>query len=422
MKRRLALSIVCAALAVGVLAAAACAPLARTHAWVVSGTPSVGSADDIDGRLSRAINDFGIDLVSSAGNAPSDNTIVSPASIHAVLSMTANGAEGQTAEQMRSVLHVDTMTPADANLAWATLLRHLAKPDSPQRLEFANSLWLREGIPFKDSFVDTDRDYFGAQVSTLDFEHANVAGAINRWVSRSTHGGIKKIVRGVPTDAVLYLANAVFFESDWQDPFKHEGTQKQRFTTGDGSKTSVDMMRRVDELPYTQNATVQATRLAYKGGSSDFYVLLPKQGVTVGEALADLRGTGFSALRGAMRSTGATEVILGLPKLDTEFSASLKRPLSRLGMPRAFDRDSAEFGGVAKVDTPVWIGDVAHKTKIKVDEKGTVAAAATIARKGATARAQVPPQLICDRPYIFAIVDRASGAMLFLGVVNDPTQ
>jgi serine protease inhibitor len=336
--------------------------------------------------------------------------------------MTANGADGETAEQMRRVLHVDSISAAESNEGWASLLGALGDRSSEQTLEIANSLWARKGIAFKRPFIDADRDYFGAQVSTLDFVKDDVPGTVNGWVSKNTHGMITKMIDQTPADAILYLANAVYFKGEWVSPFAHESTHKEPFSKANGSTVDVDMMHESGSMPYAENATVQATKLPYKGGDTAFYVLLPKAGVKTATALDGLKGAGFRDLRRAMASNGATTVILGLPKLDAEFSADLKQPLADLGMPRAFDDRRAQFSSMADLDVPIYIGRVLHKTKVKVDEKGTEAAAATVVEMlaGAAPQRAEPKQIICDRPYVFAIVDEASGAMLFLGVVNDP--
>ncbi|MFZ1643572.1 MAG: serpin family protein [Candidatus Contendobacter sp.] len=373
-------------------------------------------------QLTGAINDFGLALVKATPADSRGNVIVSPASVHAALSMTANGASGETAQQMRTVLHTDSMSPTDTNRQWASLLGGLASRSSDQTLEIANALWARKGIAFKKPFVDADRDYFGAQVSTLDFAKDDVAGAINDWVSKNTHGMITRMVDEPPANAILYLANAVYFKGDWITPFPHEGTRKKPFTRADGSKVDVDMMNTAERMPYIENETLQATRLPYKGDAAAYYVMLPRQGVSLDAAMASLKGTGFADLRATMTSRGTTEVILGLPKLDADLSANLNKPLATMGMPRAFDQKRAEFSGMAELGVPIYIGDVLHKTKVKVDEKGTVAAAATVVgmKAGSAAPAAEPPRIICDRPYAFAIVDEKSGAILFLGAVNDP--
>lgn len=368
------------------------------------------------GQLIGAINDFGLALVKATPTGTDENVIVSPASVHAALSMTVNGANGETAQQMRAVLHTGSMIPVDTNRQWASLLVGLASRSPDQTLDIANGLWARKGIAFKEPFVDADRDYFGAQVSTLDFARDDVAGAINGWVSKSTHGMIARMVDEVPDNEILYLANAVYFRGDWVTPFPHYATRKEPFTRPDGSKVDVDMMNTTDQMSYAENATLQATRLPYKGKATAYYVMLPKQGVSLDAALASMAGTGFANLRNAMTSRGTTEVVLGLPKLDADFSASLKKPLAAMGMQRAFDHERAEFSDMAELGVPIYIGDVLHKTKVKVDETGTVAAAATVVgmMAGSAAPVAEPARIVCDRPYAFAIVDEKSGAMLFL--------
>jgi serine protease inhibitor len=417
--RASAFAIVVAAL----LALSACAaPLAAGTIVVPSGRPAKAALPAVtDARLSDAINGFGLDLLKVTSKGATGNTIISPLSVEAALSMTANGATGETQAQMLNVLHTTGLGSA-SNQDWANLLGGLGSRTSQQTLDIANAIWARKGIPFKQPFLDADRDFFGAQLSTLDFTKDDVAGAINGWVSNNTHGMITKMVDQVPSNAIMYLANAVYFKGDWVDPFDHNATQKQTFHRADGSTVDVQMMNAEEDLPYAENATLQATRLSYKGDDSAFYVMLPKDNVSLAAAMASLEGTGFSDLRAAL-SQETTKVVLGLPKLDTDFGTSLKAPLEALGMPLAFDPDHADFSGMAPPGL-AYIGDVFHKTKVKVDEKGTVAAAATVVEMGATAIAEQvqPPQIICDRPYLIAIVDEKSGTMLFLGAVNDPTK
>lgn len=392
---------------------------------VKPGRPLLVAVDPgTDESLTVAVNDFGLDLLAATASRPDDNAILSPVSVHAALSMTANGATGETAKQMRRVLRTDSMTATETNAQWASLLARLGSRSSDQTLEIANALWARKDIAFEEPFMAADRDFFGAQVSTLDFEKDDVAGVINGWVKKNTRGKITRIVDEVPEQAILYLTNAVYFKGDWKSPFTREGTWRQSFTRADGSKTDVDMMNTAKFLPYVANATLRATRMPYRGDAAAFYVILPEPGVSLETAMKSLEGTGFSEMRRTMASEGATEVILGLPKLDAETAVSLAKPLAAMGMPSAFDSKTAEFAGMADLNVPIWIDEVAHATKVKVDEKGTEAAAATSAgmSAGAAPEPATPPEIICDRPYLFAIVDEESGAMLFLGVVNDPNR
>lgn len=389
---------------------------------VTSALPlSADASADSDGRLSHAVNRFGLDLARSVSTDATGNVIVSPASVHAALSMTVNGADSETEEQMRKVLHTDDMSAEEANRRWSALLTGFASRSPEQKLEVANSLWAREGIRFKRPFIDADRDYFGADVSVLDFENDDVAGTVNGWVSEHTHGMIPRMVEEVPDDTFLLLANAVYFEGDWSMPFAHRNTKSEPFARSDGTKVDVEMMNQTEQLPYYHDDVLQATRLDYKGADSSFYVLLPNPGVTIGDVLRSIDDDDFAAIRSSMTTR---EVRLGMPILTANFESSLMEPLADLGMPRAFDEDDAEFRAMAETAEPIYIGQVDHVAKVRIDEMGTVSSAGTLVgmRFGRAPGGPQPPQVLCNRPYAFAIVDEDSGTMLFLGVVKDPTQ
>jgi serine protease inhibitor len=398
---------------------AGCTLAAIGTTQVEAGPPRNPGARFEPRALSAAIDGFGLDLLKATKAGETGNVIVSPASVHAALSMTVNGATDETAKQMRAVLRTAAMSPTDANAQWASLLLQLGSRSSDQTLEIANSLWAEKSVAFKKPFLDADRDFFGAKVTTLDFATDNLAGAVNGWVSSRTHGMITKMVDRVPDNAILYLANAVYFKGDWVSPFEHNSTDKEPFTRADGTKVDVDMMNATEGRPFAENGALQATSLAYVGADTGFYVMLPRPGVSIDAAMASLEGTGFADLRATLTSGVTTEVVLGLPKLDADFGTSLKKPLATMGMPRAFDQDLAQFSGMADLGVPIYIGDVMHKTKVKVDEKGTEAAAATVVEMLA---GSAPARIVCDRPYLFAIVDQRTGVMLFLGVVEDPTK
>lgn len=372
--------------------------------------------------LAVAVNDFGLDLLRETATDPGKNAIVSPVSVHAALSMTANGARSGTAEQMRGVLQLEAMSAQDSNEGWAFLLYQLDRRSARQTLEIANALWADEGVEFKEPFLDANRDYFDAEVSALDFGDPEAVREINRWASKNTRGMIPKVIDRIPPGTILYLTNAVYFKGKWDSAFEKDATREMPFTKAGGSKVRVDMMHANEEMPYFENKTLQATRLGYKGGDTAFYVLLPKKGVKPDAVLESLGRGGFAELRREIDAAEETDVILELPKVDLECSTSLKESLSRMGMSRAFDQYSSELSGIAESPNRIYIDEVLHTTKVKVDEEGTEAAAVTVV--GVAALAAVPEtkfkSIICDRPYLFAIVDEGSGTMLFLGVVNDP--
>lgn len=422
MRYRIAFALVaCVAGLAGVLALAGCGSSSGSSVTASSGSAMTTSAEAADTKLAEAINGFGFNLLAEAAREATGNPVVSPASVHAALSMTANGATAETLDQMRSVLKVDGMSVADANGAWQRLMTRLtAKSEASQTLEVANALIGRKDVEFKQPFLEANQRSFGARLSAMDFASDNVAGEINRWVSGKTHGMIPKMIDRIDPAAILYLMNAVYFKGEWMTPFKARSTSKHEFTRADGSKTEVKMMQDRRDLPYYASSEYQATRLDYKGNRTDFYLVLPKPGFDTSATLSALERGGLDKLRRSLASTASTEVDLGLPKLDSDCGAEFSGPLKAMGMPRAFDTESAQFSEMADRGTPVCISRVLHKTKVRVDEKGTEAAAATVVEMTEGAMYRPAPKLVCDHPYIFAIADRQSGALLFLGVVNDP--
>jgi serpin B len=424
MRCRIALGfVVCVAGIAGALALSGCS---RDGASVAasSGSSTTMSAASADAKLAQAINGFGFELLSATAREATGNPVVSPASVHAALSMTANGATDETLEEMRRTLKVDEMSAEDANGAWQRLITKLtATTDASQTLEVANALIGRKGVEFKRPFLDANQRSFGARLSAMDFENDNVTGEVNRWVSDKTHGMIPRMLDRVESGAVLYLLNAVYFKGDWAEPFKRDTTLIREFAQADGSRVEVPMMSAGRDLPYYATEEYQATRLAYKGDRSDCFVILPQAGVGTTATLDALKRGGFQKMRQSLASTQPVEVVLGLPKLDSRFGAELSEPLKAMGMLRAFDTGNAQLGATADMgDWRLYIDAVDHKTVVKVDEEGTEAAAATNAKDYTSFMEGDPmPEIICNHPYIFAIVDRESGAMLFLGVVNDPS-
>lgn len=396
---------------------------ARADTVLRAGLPEDAGAEDASSeQLVPAINDFGVALLGAMmPREVTKNAVISPTSVHAALSMTAAGADGDTATQMRRVLRTDDIQNVDAQ--WAGLLSRIDRRGAKQKFEIANALWGRKGMSFKRSFVDTDRSYYGAQLSMLDFESERAPAAINEWVEANTGGAIKNMVGRIPEDAILYLTNAVYFKGEWVEPFDAISTQKTRFTRSDGSAVDVDMMNQERSLRYAESPVLKATRLPYRGVSTAYYIFLPHEGVPVDLALESLAASGFAEIRRSMMTNEPTEVVVGLPKVDTGTSEDLVSPLKNMGMPAAFDPRRADFTRIADTSEPIFIGGVKHNTELRVDEMGTVAAAATVVEIGAGGGPPIdPPRVVCDRPYLFAIVDETSASILFLGVVNDPTR
>jgi serine protease inhibitor len=411
---------------IAVVAAVATGCSVTSDRLVRSGPPKADAAGMTDAETAvAAVNDFGFDLLRAEPASDSQNTVLSPFSVHAALSMTLNGAEGETAEQMRKVLHLEAASRRQVNESWASLLGDVRSRSSEQELATANSLWTESDVAFKRRFLDADRMYFGAEVRSLDFATKDVAKAINDWVSDNTEGKITKIVDQVPDLAVLYLVNAIYFRGTWDEEFDANDSGPGDFKLGDSDVVTVERMNRSELMPYAQTDELQATRLPYRGGDSAFYVLLPTKDRTVADVEEGLSAESFAELRARLlASENATQVVFAMPKLGTATATELSGALSELGMPRAFDPLKAQFGPMATVlpDRNVFVSRVLHKTALDVTEKGTEAAAATVVEMsaGASAGESDPVVMRVDRPYLVAIVDEPTGVILFLAEINDP--
>ena len=360
-----------------------------------------------------ASNAFAFRLLEEVGKdkAPAENVFLSPLSVSMALGMAANGAAGETLDGMKRALGVEHLSRDEMNQAYRGLLDLLPPLDPTVDLGIANSAWARSGIPFLPSFMDRVRDYFDAEVQELDFADPGAKDVINAWVFEKTGGRIEEIVAQIEPEHILFLINATYFEGSWRTQFDEADTRAGAFQLEGGPTVSVTMMS-AEKLPgsFYFGGDVAVADLPYGAGAFSMTLVVPTQG-----SLSELMGT-LTAERWARWMAGlrADTVPVRLPRFEMELDEQLNDPLSRMGMAVAFT-DQADFADLTPLQA--LITKVRHKTFLSVDEKGTVAAAATSVEIGLTS---VPLTLAADRPFIVAIRERLSGTLLFLGTVYDP--
>jgi len=378
------------------------------------------AARDVDERLVRANTTFGFDLLQRLhAEGEAENTIISPASVSFALSMTYQGASGETKEAMADVLGYGEMDSAELNQASADLLTILSYPGEDVQTTLANALFKREGIEFREEFLDVNREYYGAETRALDFSDPAASGIINDWVKEQTRGKIEDIVdEDIDPDTIMFLINALHFQGDWSVPFDEDMTQEREFHRPDGDSSPVSMMHRQDEMYYLEEDDFQAVRLPYGGEERmSMYVFLPAEDVGLDEFTSALDEQSWS---GWMESFSEVEGSLLLPRFTVECEEELEEALTDLGMGIAFDDSRANFENMRPIPPVVYLASVRHKTFVEVDETGTEAAAATSVE---VAMESAPVQqftMEVDRPFLFAIRDDATGTILFLGSVFDP--
>lgn len=410
----------------------------------VPGAPEMETPPDVDaptGPLVAGNADAGLTLLDRlAAEEPQVNRFLSPYSIGVALAMTFAGARGPTREGMAEAMR---LTPADEGLheAVAALRSDLPLAETsatptptptppsetpaesegaPFRLLGANALWGQRDYPFREPFLDALSRYYGAGLGEVDFaEHADRArDRINAWVAEHTRGEIPALF---PPDSItsvtrLVLANAVYFRANWADTFAEDATEQAPFTALDGSTTDVPMMRESVETPYAAVDGTRLVRLPYADGATEMVLLLPPADAF----RAFERSLDAAQLDELVDATASREGTVALPRFTVRSKLSLPEHLAAMGMDTAFS-GAADFTGMAEgtAGEQLALDDVRHEATVTVDEAGTEAAAATGVEVAAISAPADPFEVRFDRPFLFAVRHRPTGALLFLGRLVD---
>lgn len=364
-------------------------------------------------QVRTASNAFGFDLLDKiVGTAPDSSHFISPLSASMALGMTMNGARGETFDQMRATLRFDGLEQSDINASYRGLIDLLATLDPYVSFQLANSVWHRlEELPSSD-FVTTVGSAFDAAVRGADFSDPATPGVINAWVEEKTGGRIDAIVPDpIPGDVVAYLLNAIHFQGDWTHAFDPDDTWEGAFHLRDGSTAAAQFMKRSGGFRQHRTSTYDAIDLPYGGQAYSMTVVIPRSGTTLDEVVGSMDAAAWETMvEGLTEAPAGT--LLNLPRFTLEWERNLNETLEALGMPLAFT-PAADFTGMFPAGG-VFITNVIQKSFVRVDEEGTEAAAVTSVEMG---RTSAPPAITADRPFLFAIRERLSGTILFVGTI-----
>jgi len=370
-----------------------------------------------------ASNQFAFELYNQYKDT-NDNVFFSPYSISSALQMTYEGARGQTAEEMKSVFHFPKENQIRIG-SFAKLYEQINPQNASYQLSTANALWAQKDYSFDQNYLKTVETYYHGKTTNLDFanqlEESRIT--INQWVSDRTAQKIPELFAPGSLDPLtrLVLTNAVYFRGKWATPFEKEATREKDFATLNGTKTKCQMMNKQKNYNYTETADYQVLELPYENSDLSMIAILPQDG-KMASVENSLTAQNFATIKNVLK----TELVnVSLPKFKFDTSYNMNEALSTMGMPAAFNPETADFSGMTgKCD--LYIGLVIHKAYIDVYEEGTEAAAATgvaMIRATATPMAQPQPKIFnADHPFIFAITHNNTGAILFIGKVNDPNK
>ncbi|HPC42364.1 MAG TPA: serpin family protein [Spirochaetota bacterium] len=372
-------------------------------------------------RPVAANNEFAFDIYRKMA-APGKNLFISPLSMVTAFSMVYAGSRGVTAREFEKVFHFK-VTGEDMARDWSALMEDMntRAKGGAYRLDSANRVWIGKNVTPVDTFIDVMKKYYDAGLKQLDFagKPEESRAAINKWVAKNTNDKITGLVpEGAITKATnLVLTNAVYFLGTWERPFDDKATARADFFVTPAVKKEVDMMKSFGHFKYFENNELQAVSLPYKnkdgrGDGLSMIVLLPKGRAGIAGLEKKLTIDNWKKWNTRLEKN---EVSVYLPRFEVTSFASLAEVLRQMGMKTAFT-PRADFSGMAP---GVAISEAFHKAYVKVNEKGTEAAAATAVimvkangGKKFTFRA--------DHPFMFAICDNGTGAILFIGRVEDP--
>jgi serpin B len=379
------------------------------------------AADESTFDPAAATNAFGVDLYRQL-HAEGSNLFFSPASIAGALSMTSLGARGATADEMDRVLHLSG-DDAGVAAAFGDLMTTLTAANDHATLNVANRLYGQHDFGFSPAFLGLLKRHYGAGLEEVDFRTDPDAARrnINTWVEQQTAQKIRNLLvpGALHAGTRLVLVNAIHFLGTWQQPFAVDATTDAPFHRERGGDVTAPFMHVTGRFGYAEDGDVQILALPYKGGALEMVLILPAEGTSLSSVEAGLDAGKFA---GWLAAPAPARVAVGLPRLHLETAFDLAGTLAALGMPTAFTA-AADFSGLTTSGAPLNIDKVVHKAYLDVDEKGTEAAAATAVTMEVTSARPVEKLKVftADRPFILAIRHQASGAVLFLGRVADPS-
>lgn len=346
----------------------------------------------------------------------SENIMISPFSITSALSMTLNGAAGETFETIRKTLRLENKTLQEINETYLKLMTEMVPVDERVVLEIANSVWVEKKFPVKQPFITALRDYYLAEAREIDINNPDAVNIVNDWIAEKTHDKITEMLDGLDPALTMLLINAIYFNGKWRYQFDEDDTSDEPFYVRPASPKDVPTMHQKENLNVTSIDDATIVELPYGQGNYTMVVVLPDESVTT----ADLAATLTSELwQGWMEtlSENTHEVDLSLPRFKYKYKRELNDDLKTMGMGIAFT-DQADFSNISDVTS--WISRVIHESFIETNEEGTEAAAATVVEFINTS---VPETITVNvnRPFLYFIREISTGTVLFMGRVNDPT-
>jgi serpin B len=363
-------------------------------------------------------NEFGIELFTKVALDENKNLMLSPLSASTALTMLLNGCGGNTYDQLKKTLkYPEDMTISEINEVYKSLVTQLLKVDPKVKLALANAIFYRESFSVKAPFLNTMSSDFGAQTEGLDFALPSALATINKWASDNTNGKIPKVLDEISPDAVMFLMNALYFKGDWSYQFDKALTSDRPFFTTGGNAVNVPTMNGKPGSKVTAGDNYKAIELPYGRTNFTMVIIVPDETLaSFNQSFTAERWNAITSTFDGQQEYG--EMIVYMPKFRFSYEKVLNDQLQSMGMIDAFNSSLANLSGIS--DASIFVSFVKQNTFVEVDEKGTEAAAVTTIGVEVTSEPPQPKQFIIDKPFIFAIRERTTNALLFIGQIVNP--
>ncbi len=362
----------------------------------------------------QANANFSLDLFKKL--ADEENVVFSPVPVYYSLALLANGADEAAENEILESLVLDDLTLEEVNDYYHELIHRLESDKEGGELNLSNSIWYDQDFKANEKFLETNKNYYGADSYRIDFTDAKAPLAINDWVSEVTNGKIEEMVEEMNPEAVMYLFSTIYFDADWEMPFKASDTYKSEFLV-DGEELQVEKMTGRFELKTVETADEEVIALPYQDERYSFLAVLPNETMDIRDYLSSFDETKLLAL---IQEIKEEEVDLLIPKFEVNYENVLNTPLLDLGIENIFDSMSNPLSPMGTADGNLFVSEIFQKTYLALDEKGTEAASAVGTEISETSLPMETRIIDFNRPFVYSVVEKETGLPLFLGIMEKP--
>ncbi len=411
-------------------------PAGGMHCQVVM--PGDTVSVDLSTIAAQTDGDFTFNIVKQLNTAADGNFFLSPISVELAFAMLANGADGNSRQQILDAFGYGTKSINDLNnhcrsvisewnklnnefVAQKEKLSQYGESGQPQTIETANAIWTDRRAPLFKEYIELCNNFFDAEAATMNFANRDSSlSVMNGWCNQKTHGMIPKMLNEDDIDAntITILTNSLYFKADWRHQFEKDATTRADFTCANGKLSKVDMMQQMGNYGYVRTESFKMAELPYNG-TTCMDIILPDDWTSIDQCISQLSQTRFEA---ALEKMSTEKLFVRLPKFDLNFNHDLIKILNQLGVVDVFDSVNANLSKMGSSHDDAYVSKAFQLSHISVEESGTEAAAVTVimVKVGAVLSGEnYPIEFYVDRPFVYVIRDTQTGTILFIGKVEE---